>query len=202
MIELPRWIVVVQWVLLAGLALFVIVLYRQFAYFLELKRRGALQTGLDPGERAPGFDYVGFRGSGAGRFGAVGTPALLLFADPGCAGCEKALVALHQVLGDRPRRDLRVLVATSARRDFVEAVEAFRETPLEIGLVGDDVASRLYRTTVTPFAYAIDERGVIRGKGPLGEVAEIERLLRDVHRSDANGARAAGGVAEASVPTN
>ena len=199
MIELPLWIVVVQWVLLAGLTLLVFVLYRQFAYFLELKRRGSLEAGLEVGEPAPEFDYVAFRGSGARRFAAAGKPALLLFADPGCAGCEKALAALDQALGRGSWRELRVLVATSARREFVEAVEAFRETRLEVGFVGDDVASRLYRTSVTPFAYAVDGRGVIRSKGPLGEVAEVERLLREVRRSDSNGARAVGGVAEASV---
>lgn len=180
MVELPVWAVVAQWILLLGLAILVVVLYRQFAYFLELKHRGSPAGGLEIGARAPVFDFKSLRSGTRGRFTPTGAPSLLLFADPGCASCEKAIGVLQDLMAEEPAAPPRVLVATHADDMLLKHTEAFTKTGLEIAVVDRRVAFDLYRTSTTPFCYAIDMEGVIRAKGTVGELREARGLLKAV----------------------
>jgi hypothetical protein len=118
-------------------------------------------------------------------------PSILLFADPGCGECATAIDGLSQALARRPDSQIRPLVITTADQALVEATPAFRETRLPVVQVDRKMPLRLYRTVLTPFLYAVDANGVIRGKGPVEGAGQIRRLLRAVLESEVADAPAA-----------
>src|SRR5439155_6554240 len=94
MIEIPTALAIAQWVLLLGLAVLLVVAYRQLAYLMEVGQAASAHGGLAAGAEAPPFYYerIAF-GSDGGRasFDPRGAPSLLMFTDPACGSCEKAL---------------------------------------------------------------------------------------------------------------
>jgi hypothetical protein len=183
-ISLPIWIAAAQWVLLFGLGALVIAMYRQLGYYLQIQRTGAENLGLGIGEIAPAFDFTSPDGTVGtrGRFNPAGQWSLLLFADPRCASCERAVYALEALhrRGDDSR--LRTLVVTRASPAQVAAAEAFHATTAEIALVDDDRALDLYRVRQVPFAHVVDPQGIVRAKGVAEDQAALRELLRPVRR--------------------
>jgi hypothetical protein len=183
MIELPAPVVIAQWVLLSGLAVLVIVMYRQLAYLLKLSEAEAEGGGLAIGEPAPQFKFKRWRLTGAGsaseRFEPNGVPAVLAFAEPYCKACVEMLVSLERATRDARAAGLRVLVLTDANRRELEAVDAFRTTSLDVALVDRTVTARLYRTSITPYLYGVSA-GRIDAKGSAASEAEVQSILAKV----------------------
>jgi hypothetical protein len=189
-ISVPTSVVIAQWVLLLALALFVVVMYRQLAYLMRLTRNVS-QDGLAVGVEAPDFEYEPARqhtGVDRRRFMRDGAPAVLMFAHPGCASCVDALGALEKAA----TRQIRVLVVTDAEPDEIAAVDAFRESALEIGRVDQKVRSNLYRTFSTPFVYGVGADGVIRTRGSVVNKGEMQRIVRETTKQNSHGARTGG----------
>ncbi len=109
----------------------------------------------------------------------------MLFADPGCTSCEAAISALEQVVRGENART-RIVIATNAAPQIIDAIAAFRETPVEIARVEREVPYLSYQTLVTPFFFAIDQGGVIRAKGSTTSPREIRTLLRAARVADAS----------------
>jgi hypothetical protein len=186
-IILPLWLVVSQWTLLFALSFLIIVMYRQIGYLQQLKDSGSEREGLPLGEKAAAFDYIPANGStnAPARFDPNGKWSLLLFADPGCVSCQNTLLSVER-LAPKLGQAMRVLVVTSAEPTQIAAADAFRNASVQIGRIRSDVATKLYRTTVTPFGYTIDPEGMIRAKGIVGDESAIRRLVRKADRSPVN----------------
>jgi hypothetical protein len=186
-ITLPTWLFVSQWILLFALGFLIIVMYRQLALVERLKDMGSEREGLPIREKAPAFEYTPVnRGSNAPtRFEPQGKWSLLLFADPGCVSCQKTLVALDR-LAPKLEQTMQVLVATPAEPAQIAAADAFREATVEIGRIHSNVSTRLYRTTVTPFGYLIDPRGMTRAKSVVGDESSLRKLVRQGDRKPVN----------------
>jgi hypothetical protein len=186
MIEVPIQIAVAQWVLLLGLAALLFVAFRQLAYLAQLGRDASGRGGLTIGEEAPAVEYQPFTQSGADgiaeTFVPGGSPAMLLFADPGCGSCEQALNVVEEATRRERANGLRVLALARAEPGQLAALDGFRETTLPLGRIHDRVASRDYRVSATPFFYAIDEDGLVRSRGTVGTKADIKRALRAMTR--------------------
>ncbi len=177
--NIPLWIVTSQWVLLFALASLVLVMYRQMGYVLHLRDHNVEREGLAVGEAAPSFEYLPVNRveSSPARFEPKGAWSLLLIADPGCSSCRQALIAAER-LAPKLGQDMRVLVATSAGRKLIEAVDEFREATVEIAQVSEEVPTEKYRTHVTPFAFLIDVEGIIRAKGAASDETALRTLAR------------------------
>lgn len=182
-VTLPLAVVVAQWTLLAALTLLVVVVYRQMAFLLELRGRAKIPEGLSEGTRAPEFEYIPATMDGdhnVRNFQPTGRWTVLMFSDPLCSSCDRALTALAKVLDGRRERP-RALVVTTAEPQLVASVESFRRSPMEVGRVDHEV-HHAYRTEVTPYFYVIDPNGVIRSRGAVDTAAGIELLLSKAHR--------------------
>lgn len=178
-ITLPLWLVISQWVLLFALGLLVIVMYRQLGYLLHLRDVGTEREGLPIGEKAPAFDYTPVNGDMRlpARFEPLGTWALLVFVEPGCASCRSTIPALERLVPSFEQR-IRVLVVTSAELALIAAVDEFRTAALGINQVSKEVPYELYQTRSTPFAYLIDPSGVIQAKGVATEEPAIRKIMQ------------------------
>lgn len=183
-ITLPLWIALSQWTLLFALGWLVVMMYRQLAVLMKLQDQGNDRYGLPIGQTAPSFEYTAANDARAipVRFEPIGNWSLLLFADPGCASCESALLAIE---ASKPRLDspLHILVVTSVEKERIAAIEVFRTTSITIACVSKDVPSQLYRTHITPFIYLIDDQGTIRDKEVAVNKTSVRKMIKKVERN-------------------
>lgn len=154
------WVVafVAQWVLVIALAIVVVALARQVgALHLRLGPRGALEIDTEGpalGEQLPELVARGPGGSAA-RLGGPGVPRLILFSSPTCSICrevEPGLPAAARAAGMVP----------------VVIQDADVERTLEI--------------PGTPFVLALDAVGVVRAKGTVNNLEQVEGLAETAWR--------------------
>ena len=149
---------VVQWLLLVVLAVVVVALARQVGTLhLRLGPRGALE--VDDEGPALGAALLPSPARGADGtsilLGGPGPRRLVMFSSPTCSLCRElapALPAAAAAAGASPQ----VLHDTDAERDW--------EVP------------------GTPFVVVLDEAGVVRAKGTVNNLEQIEGLLDTAER--------------------
>lgn len=182
MIEVPVALLVAEWLLLLGLGAMVLLMYRQLAYLLGLSRAVSGGGGLKVGEQVPGFEYTAASADGGGEerraFSPQGAQTVLMFTSPTCGSCQVALRNLEEVTRELRGNGLRVLVVTDAEPQVIQAVEAFRESPIPVARVTDDVPTRLFRTHTTPFLYAIADDGQVRGAQEAVTAEQVREIVR------------------------
>ncbi|HEX5948703.1 MAG TPA: hypothetical protein VFZ45_03975, partial [Actinomycetota bacterium] len=169
---------VVLWVLVVALALLTLALARQIGTLhLRLGPRGALELDAEgpPLDEAP--EPVDTRDLD-GRplaIGGPGHPQLILFVSPGCPICREVLPSLPvaaRVGGMRP-------VVVSDSEDPREAVpDGDTNAPV---ILGPGVA-RAYAVPGTPYAVALDRQGVVRAKGTINNLEQLEGLVDTARR--------------------
>jgi hypothetical protein len=149
---------VVQWMLLAVLAVVVVVLARQIGVLhLRLEPLGALEIddeGPGLGEAPP----LRSANSAAGStvfVGGAGEQRLLAFVSPTCPVCERVLPSLPA------------------------AADAFG---LELQVVSDPELERAYNVPGVPFVVVFDEFGVVRSKGTVNTLEQVEGLVDTARR--------------------
>lgn len=100
--NVPTYLIVIQWLLLIGLGVLVMVMYRQLAYLLNLSGAVKRGGGLDIGAAAPVFEYQSVQRlphaqPARGAFQPSGQLSLVMFARPECVTCEKMVRALTRM---------------------------------------------------------------------------------------------------------
>ncbi|MEP6973276.1 MAG: hypothetical protein ABI869_03920 [Actinomycetota bacterium] len=144
---------VAQWMMVIVLAAVVVALARQVGTLhLRLGPRGALEVdseGPALGEAPPPMPGIDARGSRV-LVGGPGPMRLMLFSSPTCRICEEVAPGIG--------------VAASAAR-MVPMVLHDRELERAYGVPG------------TPFLLVIDERGIVRAKGTVNNLEQVEGLI-------------------------
>ena len=157
---------VVQWILLAVLAVVVVALARQIGVLqLRLAPLGALEVddegpplGLPPearDARTPDGSSTVVGGPGSGR--------LVAFVSDTCPICEQVAPSLPA---------------------------AARASGLELQVVSDPDLELAYRVPGVPFVVGLDERGLVRSKGPVNSLEQVEGLVDTARRRTTQGLRA------------
>lgn len=149
---------VVQWVLVVVLCVIVVALARQVGTLhLRLGPRGALEIDSEgpPLGEAPPPRPVHRDGGGELILGGPGTPRLVLFVSPTCSICEEVKPSLPAA-------------ASSAG--------------LAPQLVHDPDAERMWNVPGTPFAVVMDVTGVVRAKGTVNNLEQLEGLVDTAER--------------------
>ena len=149
---------IVQWVLLAVLGVVVVALARQIGVLhLRLGPVGALEMddeGPVLGEAPPPRSARASTGS-AMSIGGAGEQRLLAFVSPTCPICEQVVPSLPA------------------------AADAFG---LELQVVSDPDLERAYRVPGVPFVVVFDELGVVRSKGTVNNLEQVEGLVDTARR--------------------
>jgi methylamine dehydrogenase accessory protein MauD len=174
------WLVsyVALWALVVALALLTLALARQVGTLhLRLGPRGALELDEEgpPLEEAPEpVDAHDLDGRPL-TVGGPGTPRLVLFISPGCPVCREVLPSLPvaaRVGGMQP-------VVVSDAEDPRDAVpDGGTISPV---VLGPNVA-RAYNVPGTPYAVALDRMGVVRAKGTINNLEQLEGLVDTARR--------------------
>ena len=151
---------VVLWLLVVVLCIVVIALARQVGTLhLRLGPRGALEIddeGPPLGQTLPTLSATGAEpGSAPVTIGGAGRPRLVLFSTETCAVCREVAPGIP--------------AAAAAGR-------------LEPIVVHDIEAERIYGVPGTPFVLVLDERGIVRAKGTVNNLEQVEGLVETANR--------------------
>jgi methylamine dehydrogenase accessory protein MauD len=173
------WLVsyVVLWALVAALALLTLALARQIGTLhLRLGPRGALELdeeGPPLGETPEPADARDLDGRPV-AVGGPGEAQLLLFVSPACPVCREVLPSLPVAAragGMRP-------VVVSDADDPREVLPHANGAPV---VLGPELA-RSYAVPGTPYAVALDRLGVVRAKGTINTLEQLEGLVDTARR--------------------
>jgi methylamine dehydrogenase accessory protein MauD len=131
------------------------------------------RSGLKIGKKAPEFTLPSVVGGDIALHAFAGRKVLLVFTQSGCGPCQDIMPELNQV----GRRGLQVLVVNRGNVESTRAWAAELKAHFPM-LVEDGLElSRKYEVLATPFAFLIDEKGVIASKGIISSKPHIGYLL-------------------------
>jgi methylamine dehydrogenase accessory protein MauD len=132
------------------------------------------REGLKPGRRAPDFTLPRVDGGETSLKEYGGKRVLLVFVQPNCGPCHEVVPALSRL---HRSGELEVLAVNKAERD--EAAEWAAEVHAEFPVLVQDglEISKKYQVFATPFAFLIDEQGVIASSGIVNNRQHVRFLL-------------------------
>jgi methylamine dehydrogenase accessory protein MauD len=188
--------------LLSDLLLWVVVLFLGFLLLGTLRALGLLRwrleqleattpsrlgrSGLRPGKKAPDFTLPSAAGPEVSLQDFAGRKVLLVFTQSGCGPCQAIVPELNRLGAEVQVLAVNNGDAAAARQGVDVARPRF-----PVLLQKQFNVSRQYEVFATPFAFLIDERGVIRSKGIIHNKQQIGFVLSGA------GDRATNGQAEA-----
>ena len=164
------------WLLVVVLALVVVALARQVGTLhLRLGPRGALELdeeGPPLGEAPERVDARDLDGRPV-SVGGPGRGQLILFVSPGCPVCREVLPGLGAAAG------------ASGLSPLVISDGAGPEGPPHANgapVVADPALAETFQVPGTPYAVVLDEAGVVRAKGTVNNLEQMEGLVETGRR--------------------
>lgn len=179
------WLVsyVVLWGVVALLAVLLVSLARQVGILhLRVGPRGALEVddeGPPLGELAPPADLPDADGRPV-AVGGPGEPQFLLFVSPGCPVCREVLPGVPAVVR-ATNLSPRILVDDDDPRALAAYAGRDGGPVLSAGAL-----ARAWGIPGTPFAIVLDETGVVRAKGTVNTLEQMEGLVDTAGRRHAS----------------
>lgn len=138
------------------------------------------RSGLRIGASLPHFSAKDTKGNVFSQSDLAGKRTLLAFTQPGCGPCATVVPALNEVLR---KREIRVLGVSAGNPEATRAWAEEHAAEFPVLCQEDLSLSRRFEIFATPFAFLIDERGVIINKGVINNAQHIRFLLQRVPRS-------------------
>jgi methylamine dehydrogenase accessory protein MauD len=188
------------WWLISDIVLWLVVLALGFLLFGALRALGLLRWrldqleattpsrmgrgGLKPGKKAPDFTLPSVAGDEVSLHDFAGRKVLLVFTQSGCKPCHRIMPELNKL---QRGGDVQVLVVNNGQ------MEATRKWAGEVrpgfpALVQQQFSvSKHYEMYATPFAFLIDERGIIVSTGIINNGEHIGFVLSGTGNATKNG---------------
>jgi methylamine dehydrogenase accessory protein MauD len=120
------------------------------------------RSGLRPGKKAPEFTLPNIAGGEVGLQQYAGQQLLLVFMQPGCGPCHQVTPELNRL---HEARNVQVLVIQNGTSDAIQKWLKESRPTFPVALQERFNVSKRYEVFATPFAFLIDEHGVIASRG-------------------------------------
>jgi methylamine dehydrogenase accessory protein MauD len=120
------------------------------------------RSGLRPGKKAPDFTLPVVCGAEVALHHYAGRKLLLVFMQPGCGPCHQIVPELNRL---HRAGDVQVLVIHNSENEAVQRWTKEHQPGFSVALQERFNVSKRYEVFATPFAFLIDERGVIASRG-------------------------------------
>jgi methylamine dehydrogenase accessory protein MauD len=132
------------------------------------------RNGLPVGKKAPAFSLPSTEGKELALADFAGRKVLLVFTQSGCSPCKTIVPELNR-LAERGTHQVLVVNNASIDQTRLWAREADARFPV---LSQEKYAiSKRFETYATPFAFLIDEQGIITSKGLAGSKQYLNFVL-------------------------
>jgi methylamine dehydrogenase accessory protein MauD len=186
--------------LISSIALWVVVLFLGFMLLGTLRALGLAnwrleqlgattpkrlgRDGLKPGKKAPDFSLPSADGKEVSLQDFAGRQVFLVFTQSGCGPCKKIIPELNR-LGSRG--DSQVVVINNGDADTTRSWS--KEVGARFPVLAQDrfSVSRRYEVFATPFAFLIDQKGMIASKGIINNRQHIRYVLSGARVGESNG---------------
>lgn len=170
---------VVLWALVIVLCLVVVALARQIGTLhMRLGPRGALELddeGPALGEAPPPVDATAIAGEPV-TIGGPEREQLLMFVSPGCHICGQVLPSLHTAA----REGFETVVISDG--DAYETTASLDVTKVPGVVVPGARIAREYSVPGTPYVVILDRAGIVRAKGTVNNLEQVEGLIDTARR--------------------
>jgi methylamine dehydrogenase accessory protein MauD len=140
------------------------------------------RDGLRVGTKAPDFTLPSANGGGeASLHDFAGRKALLVFTQSGCGPCHDIAPELNRI---QSRGELQVLVVNNG--ELAETREWAAEFGAQFPVFVQEkfCLSKQYQIFATPFAFLIDDEGIITSNGIVGSPQYLRYVLEGVGNRD------------------
>ncbi len=168
------------WVLVIALSLLILALARQVGVLhLRLGPRGALEVddeGPPLGEAPEAAETRAIDGTDV-TVGGPGEPQLLFFVSPGCPVCRQVLPSLAPAARAARMTPLAIVDVEEA-----EARGAYGHWSPGVPVIAAPELAEAYAVPGTPYAVVLDAIGVVRAKGTVNNLEQIEGLIDTARR--------------------
>lgn len=165
----------ILWLLVIILCFVVVSLARQIGTLhLRLGPRGALEIddeGPPLGEAPVVTDVTRADGS-TQSIGGPGTGRVLLFVSPTCHVCEQVIPSIGVAA---KAKDMEAVVISDT--DPLETRHTFGKRRLDVPVASGQELIAKYRVPGTPYVVVLDALGVVRAKGTINNLEQLEGLL-------------------------
>jgi methylamine dehydrogenase accessory protein MauD len=165
----------VLWVLVLVLAVMVVALARQIGTLhLRLGPRGALEMddeGPPLGEAPPPAEATAIDGRVV-TVGGPGRSQLLLFVSPGCMVCDRVLPSVPVVARTG---GFEAVVITDV--DAHETTATFGSKASSVPMIPSPQLTQAYAIPGTPYLVILDDKGLVRAKGTVNNLEQMEGLV-------------------------
>jgi methylamine dehydrogenase accessory protein MauD len=186
--------------LITNLALWIVVLFLAFLLLGALRSVALLRwqvaqleattptrvgrSGLRPGKKAPEFTLPCTAGGEVGLEQYAGRKLLLVFMQPGCGPCHGIVPELNRL---HDFGEVEVLVIHNGDPEAVRVWIEKHRPRFAVAVQDHFRLSKRYEVFATPFAFLIDERGVISSRGIVGTKQFLGFVLAGAGRDEKDG---------------
>ena len=132
------------------------------------------RSGLKPGKVAPDFTLPNATGGEVALRDFAGRKVLLVFTQSGCGPCHRIMPELNRL---QSAGEAQVLVVNNGEPEATRAWAEQVRARFPVAVQEHYSLSRQYEVFATPFAFLIDERGVIASKGIVNNRQHIGYIL-------------------------
>jgi methylamine dehydrogenase accessory protein MauD len=176
--------------LLCNLSLWAVVLFLGFLLLGALRALGLLRwrleqleattpsrlgrSGLKPGKKAPPFTLPEVAGGETSLHDFAGRKTLLVFMQPGCGPCHGITPELNRL---QDGGDVQVVVVQNTDVETARRWAKEHRPRFPVAVQERLSLSKRYEVFATPFAFLIDEKGVVRSKGLVGSKQHLGFVL-------------------------
>jgi methylamine dehydrogenase accessory protein MauD len=170
----------VLWMLVIVLSVVVVALARQIGTLhMRLGPRGALEMDDEgpPLGEAPEAREVSDLAGATVTLGGPGPQQLILFVSPGCGVCEQVLPALPAIA-----RNGQLVPYVVTDVDNTEAELAFGRRNIPAPLISAPDLIQRYNVPGTPYVVITDRLGIVRAKGTVNNLEQVEGLVDTARR--------------------
>jgi methylamine dehydrogenase accessory protein MauD len=188
------------WWLIAYIALWLVVLLLGFLLLGVLRALGLLRWrleqleattptrlgrgGLKPGKKAPDFTLPSVAGDEVSLHDFCGRKVFLVFTQSGCKPCHRVMPELIRL---QRSGGVQVLVINNGELDATRQWAGEARACFPVLVQQQLSASKRYEMYATPFAFLIDERGIIASKGIINSGQHIGFVLSGAGDTAKNG---------------
>jgi methylamine dehydrogenase accessory protein MauD len=149
------------------------------------------RSGLKAGKKAPDFTLTSVAGPEVSLHDFAGRKVLLVFTQVGCGPCQTIMPELNQVgrISNLSHAKERIQVLVVNKGDAETTRKWAGELSVRFPVLiqdGLDI-SKKYDAFATPFAFLIDEKGVVASKGIISNKQHIGYVLAGPKSSSNNG---------------
>ena len=120
------------------------------------------RSGLKPGKKAPAFTLPSVTGGEISQHDFAGRKVLLVFMQPGCGPCHAVTPELNRL---QDAGEVQVVVVQNGDLETVRKWADEHQPRFPVAVQERLSLSKRYEVLATPFAFLIDEHGVIASRG-------------------------------------